>query len=52
MKRNIVLANIPYYYPRVVRESMEITKQHDDFNKDNRIRLSQWWKLVLYKLQP
>lgn len=45
-----VIAKVPNYYPRIIRESIEIFKNKNNFNKDDNYRISGTWRPVLQKL--
>lgn len=46
-----VIAKEPYYYPRIIRESIEIFKNKNNFNKEDSYRISGTWRPVLQKLK-
>ena len=42
-----VLASIPLYYKRRVREALEIEKFSDDLNRDDGMKLKEAWAPVV-----
>ncbi|KAJ8947725.1 hypothetical protein NQ318_017986 [Aromia moschata] len=42
-----VLDKTTRYYPRIIRESLEIMKNNNNFNKEDGYRLSNTWRLVI-----
>lgn len=44
-----ILSRTENYYPRVIRESLEIMKNDNNFNREDGYRLSNTWKLTLHE---
>lgn len=44
-----ILSRTENYYPRVIRESLEIMKNGNNFNREDGYRLSNTWKLTLHQ---
>ena len=42
-----VIARASHYYPRIIRESIEIMKNTNNFNREDGYRISNTWKLAL-----
>ncbi|KAJ8944003.1 hypothetical protein NQ318_021718 [Aromia moschata] len=42
-----VLDKTKKYYPRIIRESLEIMKNNNNFNRDDGYRLSNTWRLAI-----
>ncbi len=45
-----VLAKIPFYYPRIIRESVDIAKNENNFNREDSYKLPRAWKSVADRL--
>lgn len=46
-----VLARVPHYFPRIIREAIEIEKQPNNINREDGFRLSKAWTPVVYPLR-
>lgn len=44
-----VVARVPQYFPRIIRESIEIVKNSNNFNRDDSYKLPTAWKPVINK---
>lgn len=46
--KTVILHKEPFYYKRIIKESIEICKHRNNFNKDNgTYNLSNIWKTVV-----
>lgn len=45
-----VLATMHCYYPRKIREALEIRKTKKNFNSDNSFQVARTWNPDIYKL--
>ncbi|KAL1130326.1 hypothetical protein AAG570_013264 [Ranatra chinensis] len=47
-----LLASVPGYKNRIVREAIEIEKSRENFNREDEFQLSRTWKPLLSTLKP
>ena len=51
IKNTKVLATIPHYYKRKIREVLEIEKHVNNLNQDDGLKLKEAWKPVLHAMK-
>ena len=51
LENSIVLAIVPNYYRRKVREAIEIEKCVKNFNREDGLKLKEAWKPIIKKLR-